>query len=605
MIVLALAGHVDHGKTALVRALTGVDTDRLVEEKTRGMTTDLGFASLDLGVGPSAPGVPARRRKLAVVDVPGHERYVRNMAAGAWGAGLCLLCVAADDGWMAQTENHVRLLAAFGSPRIVLALTKSDLVSAARVAEVEADCLARLGRLFGPDGVPLRGHPVRAGARRGAEEGLAELRSALAAAFDGMELTESAGSGSRDLKECCSAYLFVDRSFVLAGAGPVACGLLRGAALEPGGRALVLPRGEEVRIKGLECLGERAARAEEGSRVAVNVSKPKDGIARGDVLWTGNGAAPPVAFEFLAKIEAVPRSDGSRGKPERVLEKGGEAELVVGSAWRSVRVVPLASAAGFFRLSMDEKLCFPFDLRGALVRPGGAELLGRVVPLRAGASGRADRRRLAACLTAFRDAPASLLRAAAAASDGREAVLGPSEAAALPPPEAIREVGLDLESRETEAGVLRAFLVPRARAGTGRQVPSASAAAEPPRLHPAASALADALLRAGTAGLDLGTPAKDERGRPVPPPPRAALSELCAAGIAVPLDRDLFWHRDVYRDAAAAALRGLASGDRFSVPEAKSRTGLSRKWALPFLNRLERDGFVRREGDERVVIRLP
>ncbi|MFZ3110750.1 MAG: GTP-binding protein, partial [Rectinemataceae bacterium] len=107
MIILGLAGHVDHGKTALVRAITGIDTDRLPEEKARGMTTDLGFAAMELDY-------EGRHLEIGVVDVPGHERYIRNMVAGAWALDLVLLVVAADDGWMYQTENHARALAALG-----------------------------------------------------------------------------------------------------------------------------------------------------------------------------------------------------------------------------------------------------------------------------------------------------------------------------------------------------------------------------------------------------------------------------------------------------------------------------------------------------------
>ena len=167
MIVLGLAGHVDHGKTALVRALTGIDTDRLPEEKARGMTTDLGFAALRLFAprASAAEGAaqeatpharprtfisqaaanqdPARRDSLpegspldiGVIDVPGHERYIRNMVAGAWSLDLALLVVAADDGWMEQSENHARVLSATGIARLIVAVTKIDKVSRERSEE--------------------------------------------------------------------------------------------------------------------------------------------------------------------------------------------------------------------------------------------------------------------------------------------------------------------------------------------------------------------------------------------------------------------------------------------------------------------------------------
>jgi selenocysteine-specific elongation factor len=153
MPVVGTAGHVDHGKTLLVTALTGVDTDRLPEEKKRGMTIDLGFTHF----------LDPEGRPIGVIDVPGHERYIRNMVAGAWGVDCALLVVAADDGWMPQTETHARLLSVFGVKRIILVLNKIDLVSTERLDAVEEDARKRAETLFGHP-VPV----VRVSARTGA-----------------------------------------------------------------------------------------------------------------------------------------------------------------------------------------------------------------------------------------------------------------------------------------------------------------------------------------------------------------------------------------------------------------------------------------------------
>ena len=306
-LVLGTAGHIDHGKTALVRALTGVDCDRLPEEKARGITIELGFAPLDVG------GV-----RISVVDVPGHEGLVRTMVSGATGIDLVLLVVAADEGAMPQTREHLAICELLGLSRGVVALTKCDLVDA-EMAELAAE---EVRALLAP--TPLAALPiVRVSARTG--EGLAELRDALAA-----EIAAAPARTPRD----GPPRLAIDRAFEVRGFGPVATGTLIGFALTVGDALELHPSGLCGRVRGLESHGVRRERAEPGARTAVNVQGiPLDALARGRLLAPPGALAPTVTLDVeLRSIADAP------------LEALASVELLCGTAERRARVGPIGAA---------------------------------------------------------------------------------------------------------------------------------------------------------------------------------------------------------------------------------------------------------------------
>ncbi len=262
-VVIGTAGHIDHGKTTLVKALTGVDTDRLAEEKARGITIDLGFAPLDLG------GLAA-----SVVDVPGHEAFVRNMVAGATGVDLALLVVAADEGVMPQTREHVAVLRFLGVHRGVVALTKCDLAPDPDWRALVADDVrALLAREVG-DAWPV----VEVAATAGT--GLDALRAALAAAAGGIAVR----TGEDRFR------LPVDRVFALAGAGTIVTGTAWSGTVAEGDRVLVLPKGLEARVRSIQVHGRGAARALPGRRTSLALLGPgKEELQRGDVVVAGEG----------------------------------------------------------------------------------------------------------------------------------------------------------------------------------------------------------------------------------------------------------------------------------------------------------------------------
>ncbi len=274
-LVLGTAGHIDHGKTALVRALTGVDTDRLPEERARGITIALGFAPLDLG---DASGWV----RLSIVDVPGHEGLIRTMVSGVTGIDLVLLVVAADEGVMPQTREHVAICDLLGLSRGVVALTKTDLASpdVVELAAEEVRTLLAGTRLEGSPVVPVS-------AVTG--EGIGALREALLAAVRGAAPRTPRSGPPR---------LAVDRVFASKGFGTIVTGTLVGAPLSVGDAVVIHPAGHEARIRGLQSHGAEVSRALPGLRCAVNLQGVEVAeIARGDVVTLPGALAPSVSLD--------------------------------------------------------------------------------------------------------------------------------------------------------------------------------------------------------------------------------------------------------------------------------------------------------------------
>jgi selenocysteine-specific elongation factor len=286
-LTVGTAGHIDHGKTALVEALTGKNTDRLPEEHERGISIDLGYAPLELPDG----------MNLSVVDVPGHERFVRTMVAGASGIDLFLLVIDAGEGARPQTHEHLAILRLLGIEHGVVALTKSDLVDeeTLELARVEAEELV--------PGVPV----VATSARTGA--GLDELRAVLADAA--ARIAQPTADGP--------ARLHVDRSFTLRGIGTVATGTLWSGTIGEGDELRVEPRGRSVRVRSVQVHDRPVERAEAGQRVAVSLpGVERQELRRGDVLVT------PGAFRPSFRVDVALEPPGEM--PARVMLHHGTAE---------------------------------------------------------------------------------------------------------------------------------------------------------------------------------------------------------------------------------------------------------------------------------------
>lgn len=324
-MIIGTAGHVDHGKTALVKALTGIDADRLAEEKRRGITIDLGYAYTDTPNG-----------TLGFVDVPGHERFVHTMLAGASGIDAALLVVALDDGVMPQTREHVQILQLLGIDRGVVALTKLD-AAPDRVDEVQTQIRSLLAD------TSLASAPLLpVSALRG--DGIEELRAALL----------SLGPKQRNTE--LYPRLAVDRAFTLAGAGLVLTGTLVTGRIRVDDRLMLSPPGIELRVRGLHAQNHPAQEAVAGQRVALNVVGPrlsKDAVTRGDWVLHPDVHVPTSRFDVrLSFSEEEPRP----------LRADTPVHLHLGAAHVTARVAPLDAeriepgASVLARLTLDRPI---------------------------------------------------------------------------------------------------------------------------------------------------------------------------------------------------------------------------------------------------------
>lgn len=326
-VIIGTAGHVDHGKTLLVKALTGIDTDRLTEEKKRGITIELGFAHLDFDDGTQA----------GIVDVPGHEKFIKNMLAGAGGIDLAMLVVAADEGFMPQTVEHLGILSLLGIRDGLVVITKCDMVESEWVDMVREDVRAQTAGTF------LEGKPIyTVSAYTG--QGIAELREKLG------ELVRSAAE--KNLR--VPFRLPIDRVFSVDGFGTVVTGTLIEGAVTVGDMAEVLPTGFQARVRNLQVHGKDVPTAFAGQRVAVNLAgTKKSDLARGDTI-----AKPGTVRKSLMLDVRLQNLKNS----QRTILTGSQLHLYHGSSVRLCKVVLLdrdALAPGescFAQLRMTEEL---------------------------------------------------------------------------------------------------------------------------------------------------------------------------------------------------------------------------------------------------------
>ncbi|MGI8412581.1 MAG: selenocysteine-specific translation elongation factor, partial [Solirubrobacteraceae bacterium] len=320
-LTLGTAGHIDHGKTALIRALTGADTDRLPQERQRGISIELGYASLTL---PSS-------RRLSVIDVPGHERFVRAMVAGATGIDLYLMTIAADDGVMPQTREHAAVLAALEVDVGVVAVTKGDLADPELALLEASELLPRAER-------------VAVCARTG--KGIDELARALDRAA-AVAVSRAARPGP--------ARLHIDRVFTIRGAGTVATGTLWSGAIAPGDELELRPGRRHVRVRGVQVHDLAVPAALCGQRVAVNLTGVAVGeIGRGDLLAAvGSGIEPTYLIDAALRFGEGDRETGGRGG-RRDPEPGDRVQVHHGTREAPARLTWLGE--GFWQLRLEQAL---------------------------------------------------------------------------------------------------------------------------------------------------------------------------------------------------------------------------------------------------------
>lgn len=637
-LVVGTAGHIDHGKTALVRALTGIDADRLPEEKLRGITIDIGFAELALD------GI-----HFGFVDVPGHERFVKNMLAGAAGIDLVLLVIAADEGVMPQTREHFDICRLLGIERGIIALTKADL------ADSETIELARLEAADLAAGSSLENAPiVELSSVDGT--GLEELRSALVEAAKGLQRTET---------QARIARLPIDRSFSMKGFGAVATGTLVDGTIAEGREIELLPEGRRLRVRGLQTHGRPVKSAVPGQRTAVNLAGiDHTGLSRGMLLAEPGVLRPSQIID--AEAEMLPDAGRPLRSRQRVRIHIGTAEVLARVTVIDTGFMIEPGRSGFVQLrlespvacvmgdrfiirsyspqrtigggsvlvslaersrsrALEERVLLLRSLRSAADRP--ADVVSLLVR-NAGSSGLSVSSLRA--LTGWQDRTAREAIAAAVGAGGivtaSELLLGSGTLDSLVndalrfierfhareplapglPRETLREsvfrfrpqevFALALRRLETEGRVSadtdlvrlaghKAELSP-AEQEFVRQLLETYAAAglEPPKLPDAVSA------------ASAGIPTADAE---------KLVHTLFRSGKLIRLNDDLCFSADAI-ERLKAAVREFAdrSAERsIDVPQFKEIAGVSRKYAIPLLEYLDREKVTFRAGDKRVVLK--
>jgi len=616
-IIVGTAGHIDHGKTALVKALTGIDADRLEEEKRRGITIDLGFAHLDL-----TPDL-----RLGFVDVPGHERFVKNMLAGVGGIDLVLFAIAADESIKPQTREHFDICRLLGIGRGVIALTKADLVDSEilGLARLEVEEMVKGSFLEGAAMVPVSS-PTGAG--------LDELRRELARAAHAVPEKSAAGY----------FRLPVDRVFSVKGFGTVATGTLISGSVSREQTVEVYPRERLLRVRGVEVHGAAAERAVAGQRTAVNLAdiEPAE-LARGDVL------SEPGRFRAVTRVDCrlqlLPSAKPLKHRApvhfhSGTAEIGAEVRLLGGAAMLQ------PGGEAYARLLLRQPaLLLPGDrfiirMFSPVITIGGGVVLDLPAGLRA--TGAAERlARLAECDDAARIALlvrecefGAGMKELVARTGWREASL--AAAAARAPLTAVGDSwyvdrGWFQSSRGKLVDAVRAFHAENPlSAGIAKQELRARLM---PRVPPF---LWDALL-AAAAGIAVEGETVRLRAHTVvlqedEEQARAAIERAFAtAGLAAPamaealaksgveikrartlleilvrqkrllrINQDLVFHA-----TAIERLRQILAArrsQRFGIAEFKEWTGISRKYAIPLLEYLDRERITRREGDQRLIL---
>ena len=614
-MIVGTAGHIDHGKTTLVRALTGVDTDRLPEEKRRGISIELGYAFLD------APDVG----RIGFVDVPGHERLVHTMVAGATGIDAALLLVAADDGPMPQTREHLAVLSLLGVAHGVVAVTKTDRVDAARVDAVGAEVRAMLAQ------TPLHAAPiVPVSAISGA--GLDALRA---------RLIEAAGAPARDGRAGLSFRVAIDRAFTLDGVGTVVTGTVHAGRVAPGDELALGPGGRRVRVRSVHAQNRAAAHAQAGERCALALAGiGRDEVHRGqwltdpaialhtdriDVrleLWRGEAAAlrsgTPVQVHLgaavvpgtVAVLDADALAPGAVALAQLVLREpigawhGDRIVLRDASATRTIAGGTVLDPFAPARYRRTPQRLAELE---ALQRPDPG---GRVAALVESAPHGVDLRRLAAA-----QGRGALARPEGlACADGR--VLGSAHARAAG--ERLLAALAAYHERQPDelgpdAGRLRRLALPRLPESLFRALLDDAIAAGHVQRHGAfvhrpehvvrlsaseeriAQKAAPRLADAGFEGAWARDLARDAgEGEPMV---RTTLARLARRGELHQVVKDLYYPAAAMARLVAIARELGADGGEVTAARFRDATGLGRKRAIQILEYLDRIGVLRRVGD--------
>jgi len=598
--IIGTAGHVDHGKSTLVRALTGTDPDRLPEEKLRALTIELGFASYRNDAG----------QTIGVIDVPGHERFIRNMVAGTWSLDCAMLVIAADDGWMEQTEDHAQVLCGMRVPSVFVVLTKRDLADEKRLSEVTIDIEKRFTALFGY-----------------------EPEIVVASALHDPDLRELKRCIDRHLMHeslhCRVPALFVDRTFIMAGTGPVITGSLRGGFLTVGSEVTILPKMKRSRIRSLQCFGKAVERVEDGTRTALGLQGIGiEELSRGDCLTTRADLFSVTQQAYVLLV--APYADGKLALKNHV-----QVEIASGT-WHDTCSVhflgrPVQGMHHMLvRIVSHETQAWYWQQPVILMQPGASTVIAYGTVIVADNLAKTELNRLRELLSSDNVLPADidspeLLRLflsgyrmlpgrmgnELSVCDRRFLRIGQWWIAAEITEE-IKQRLFQAISRQQQPLALEeakqstpypasvvAAVIRRLEENNELRVRNGKLEKGGTQEEPLPSGARELLIRIERNGFD------GYESRKLTREEKPLVGILLHADKIVILESTFIYSVKTLGTMIGLVLQGRKVKDRFTIGEAKTHIPLSRKYMLPLLNHMEQAGYVRRIGDIREVIRLP
>lgn len=605
MYIVGTSGHIDHGKTSLIRALTGIDCDRLPEEKEREMTIDIGFASMDY----------PRFGTVSIIDVPGHERFIRNMVAGAWGIDLALLVIALDDGWMLQTEDHFRVLELLGIERIIVVINKIDLGDEEMLEIVREEVRERLEHTRYSE-ADIAAVSARTGS------GIEALRETIVANL--RKLSRAADSDK--------PYLFIDRVFSPRGVGAVITGTLKNGIFADNETVTVLPLKREVKIKKIESHYRELEEGIPSQRTALNLSNvTMDELKRGDIICKKNFFTE--TDDIIAGINLMP--------DHKKIRNNTFVEVLAGTDSVKAKLIMFSEDESsedrlLVRLRFDEKTNFYPGESFILTAPGGYRIIGggtvvipdyapglhkknvkknygklkpdnaeKIISYNIAVNGWKKKNDIFSFLP---DSKRSIERMLTELENNKTI---------LPAGDFLFWPEYYFDSKSAIKKTLKDVLGPNMKeisdkSGVDFEICSLlmkdvskeeTLIEKDGRFFTRDSVTADTLPESKKRILDT---ARNNRGEGIELDrvkddiQKKEIGDLIKLDFLVSLDGNIIYHKQIYEEMKKRILDLFESKDKITVPEAKDAVALSRKYIIPLLNRIESEGLMKRLGDFRI-----
>lgn len=588
--VIGTAGHVDHGKSSLIQALTGIHPSHLPQELTQNITVDLGFAHFPMPSG----------EQVGIIDVPGHERFIRNMVSAVWGLDMALFVVAADEGWAALSMEHLRIIAAMGVTNCILVLTKSDLVDESRLSEVENEALEHFLEIMNvfPDVIHVSAHTG---------QGIEQLKQMIIEKVSVITKRENLDT---------QAHLYVDRVFSVNGVGTTVTGTLRGGAIDEGDVLTLFPGEQTVKVRSLQGYHKSIKQAPPYARTAIGLKQVnKKSVSRGSCL-VKNADAISMSKDWIVQLNPQFSS---------MLKKQSIIEVALGTAHAHCKCYVYAEGQ-LARLQLEEEIPAFWGQPILLIQHGGSQIIGSGRLVWVHYLDRKMRQILQETLANIEIKSADITSkinlelALNGYAPHIKNIDTPSEVISLGGwwlkeeklkdilkachdylSNAIHAMNIEDIARSTEfpISLVEALVEQECLAGHWEKIEGgivSTLARQDGSLPKDQQQLMDEIQEAGELGYDATKSSIVGVKR--------LLRSLTERQLIIPTEDNLFFTQEIYNDLVKRIMIGRNKEEIFNVAAARDATGLSRKQLIPLFNRLERDGWVKRVGNDRQVCRV-